>query len=321
MVLDGEAMLLRDRMLVPLDGVIHELLHLATLTAHDVVMMGTPVQLEDRLPALEMVALGEPGIHELRQHPVDRGQANLFPALEQGLVDILGGHVMPVGLLQHLQDLDPGEGYLQTRLLDIGIFHAALLSAHVFRAEIRYYRCHSTPAQNDNHLRMHKFLISTALLAGAVSLTGCSSVGDSLHSLGSVTEIIPRALDKAPLVYRPTIQQGNVVTQEQVNQLKPGMSRRQVRFILGSPTLLDAFHRDRWDYPFTKGVGSTPGEIRYLTVYFDNDRLVRITGDLHPQPADQQKPPEKPVVVKVPDWEPEKKSLLGRAMNSIGLGD
>lgn len=159
------------------------------------------------------------------------------------------------------------------------------------------------------------------MLAGAVTLGGCSSIGDSLHSLGSVTEVIPRALDKAPLIYRPTIQQGNVVTQEEVDQLKPGMSRRQVQFILGSPTLQDAFHRDRWDYPFTKGVGSTPDEEKYLSVFFENDRLVRISGDLHPLPKNEQTPPPKPAVVKVPDWEPENQTLLGKALNKVGLGN
>ncbi len=170
---------------------------------------------------------------------------------------------------------------------------------------------------NDNQLRMHKLLIPCILLLAG----GCSSVGKGLDSLGSVTEIIPRALDKAPLIYRPTILQGNMVTQAQVNKLKPGMSRRQVQFILGSPTLKDAFHRDRWDYPFTQGVGSHPSEYRYLSVFFKDDRLVRITGDYHPQPADQQKPAQKPAVVSVPDWQPENKSLLGRAMETLGIKD
>ena len=166
---------------------------------------------------------------------------------------------------------------------------------------------------------MRRLLISILLAAGGLGLTGCSSIGEGLDKVGGVTEIIPRALDKAPLIYRPTIQQGNVVTQEQVNQLKPGMSRRQVRFILGSPTLKDAFHRDRWDYPYTQGVGSTPSEYRYLSLFFENDRLTRIRGDLHPQPPEERKPVEKPPVVKVPDWEPESKSLVGRALGAVGL--
>ncbi|MFQ5760576.1 MAG: outer membrane protein assembly factor BamE, partial [Acidiferrobacterales bacterium] len=49
-------------------------------------------------------------------------------------------------------------------------------------------------------------------------------------------------------IYRPEVQQGNVVTQEMVSQLKIGMSRRQVRFLLGTPLIEDPFHQDRWDY-------------------------------------------------------------------------
>lgn len=166
---------------------------------------------------------------------------------------------------------------------------------------------------------MQKLLISIAITA-SLSLSGCSTVGDGLESVASVTEIIPRALDKAPLIYRPEIQQGNVITQEQVNKLKPGMSRRQVRFIMGSPTLQDIFHDNRWDYPHTSGVGSTPDKMEYLTVYFEDDRLVRIAGDWHPQPLSEQKPEEKPAVVSVPDWEPESKTLFGRVMQTVGMG-
>ena len=93
------------------------------------------------------------------------------------------------------------------------------------------------------------------------------------------------------------------MTQEQVNGLKPGMSRRQVRFVLGSPTLRDVFHDDRWDYPYTEGVGSNPDEYKYLSIYFEGDKLVRVTGDLHPQPESQQETKPKASVVTVPDYE------------------
>ena len=167
---------------------------------------------------------------------------------------------------------------------------------------------------------MQKLLISITAAASLI-LSGCSSVGDGLRSASSVTDWIPDALDKAPLIYRPTILQGNVVTQEQVNKLKPGMSRRQVRFVLGSPTLRDVFHEDRWDYPYTEGVGSTPDDYKYLSVFFENDRLVRVAGDLHPQaPGEQDKAEKKPTVVSVPDWNPEPTSLWGRALNTVGLG-
>ncbi|UCH53920.1 MAG: outer membrane protein assembly factor BamE [Pseudomonadota bacterium] len=82
-------------------------------------------------------------------------------------------------------------------------------------------------------------------------------------------------------VYRLDVPQGNVVTQEMVDLLKPGMTRNQVRFVLGSPLVTDPFHSDRWDYYYAlrKGTGEV-SESRHLTVYFQDDHLARIGGDI-----------------------------------------
>ncbi len=101
------------------------------------------------------------------------------------------------------------------------------------------------------------------------------------------------------------ILQGNIVTQAQVNRLKPSMPRRQVRFILGTPTLQDVFHANRWDYHYTKGLGSEPNEIKRLTVYFDEDALSYIDGDVKIQPEVEREPTKRMTVVKVPDLEKE----------------
>jgi outer membrane protein assembly factor BamE len=76
--------------------------------------------------------------------------------------------------------------------------------------------------------------------------------------------------------YRMDIVQGNVVTQEQVARIKPGMTRLQVRDALGSPMLTDIFHADRWDYIFTIRRQGTPPQRRDVVVYFKGDRLDRI---------------------------------------------
>lgn len=82
-------------------------------------------------------------------------------------------------------------------------------------------------------------------------------------------------------VYRMDVQQGNVLTADRLEQLKPGLSRSQVRFVLGTPLVTDPFHPDRWDYvySFRRG-GSDETEVRRLTLYFQNDALSRIVGDL-----------------------------------------
>ena len=83
--------------------------------------------------------------------------------------------------------------------------------------------------------------------------------------------------------YWANIQQGNWITQEQIALLQPGMTREQVRFALGSPTLTSVLHADRWDYPyfFKPGYGE-PSE-RKFTVYFQNDIVARWEGDAQPE--------------------------------------
>jgi outer membrane protein assembly factor BamE len=82
-------------------------------------------------------------------------------------------------------------------------------------------------------------------------------------------------------VHTMEIQQGNYLTQEMVSKLQPGMTRDQVRFVLGTPLLVDIFHDNRWDYVYRRRrADSREVEERRLSVFFDNDRLVRLEGDV-----------------------------------------
>ena len=87
--------------------------------------------------------------------------------------------------------------------------------------------------------------------------------------------------------YRMEIQQGNFVTQEMVAQLKPGMTREQVRFVLGTPLVVDPFHAERWDYVFSRTPeNSTQYEQRRITVFFDGSGVLqRMEGDVVSSPA------------------------------------
>jgi len=82
--------------------------------------------------------------------------------------------------------------------------------------------------------------------------------------------------------YRADIQQGNVVTPETVSALKLGMTKRQVRYALGTPLIADPFHKDRWDYIYSLQKGNGARSQQRLTVIFRNDALVTIEGDLAP---------------------------------------
>ncbi len=93
-----------------------------------------------------------------------------------------------------------------------------------------------------------------------------------------------------PWVYRIDIDQGNIITQEMVDQLKPGLTRDQVKYVMGSPLVVDPFHPDRWDYVYTlrKGDGSRKRE--QLSVFFRDDILISLSGDFLPASARTSSP-------------------------------
>jgi outer membrane protein assembly factor BamE len=105
---------------------------------------------------------------------------------------------------------------------------------------------------------------AAACCAIVALVSGCAS----LHTDGNFLGFL------AP--YRIDIVQGNVVTKEQLDRLRPGMSRVQVRDTLGSPLLTDLFHADRWDYVFTIRMPGTEPQRRAVVVVFDGDRLMKV---------------------------------------------
>jgi outer membrane protein assembly factor BamE len=116
------------------------------------------------------------------------------------------------------------------------------------------------------------------LLGGLLVLPGCSSVRERLPDMPSIGSLVTP--------YKIDIQQGNVVTREQAQALKPGMPRAQVRDILGSPLLTSVFHGDRWDYVFTFRRQGQPLQERKLTVFFNGEVVQRVESDELPTEAE-----------------------------------
>ncbi|WP_396267310.1 outer membrane protein assembly factor BamE [Ideonella sp.] len=112
------------------------------------------------------------------------------------------------------------------------------------------------------------WLRSAAAIAGLLAMTGCAQFSNTMS--GGVTSLITP--------YRVEIVQGNVVTREQADLIKPGMSRTQVRDVLGSPMLADPFHAERWDYVFTMRRQGTEPQQRTVVVEFDGDRVKTLTA-------------------------------------------
>lgn len=86
--------------------------------------------------------------------------------------------------------------------------------------------------------------------------------------------------------YKMDIQQGNAVTPKMMMQLRPGMSKSQVRFIMGTPLLVDSFHTDRWDYFYQMRKEGKIIEQRRVTLEFEGDALKRVRGDVIPAGGD-----------------------------------
>lgn len=82
--------------------------------------------------------------------------------------------------------------------------------------------------------------------------------------------------------YKLDIPQGNIVTEDMAAKLKPGMTRAQVRFALGSPMVADPFHADRWDYIYRTTENGKSKDGRHLTVWFKGDILERWEGTTLP---------------------------------------
>ena len=88
-------------------------------------------------------------------------------------------------------------------------------------------------------------------------------------------------------VYKLDINQGNYITSDQVEKLKVGQTRQQVRAVLGTPMLADAFHANRWDYPYEFNRLGRTLERRQFTVYFVDDKVARWEGDeMPPSPVE-----------------------------------
>lgn len=102
------------------------------------------------------------------------------------------------------------------------------------------------------------------LLCFSFALAACSSTPES----------------RTWITYRIDVRQGNLVTQEMASQLKPGLTKDQVRFILGTPMVADVFHADRWDYiyRFRPGRDFSETEQRHLVVFFEKGKLARVGG-------------------------------------------
>jgi outer membrane protein assembly factor BamE len=116
---------------------------------------------------------------------------------------------------------------------------------------------------------MLKLIVILTAVLTANLLTGCSTL-------------------QFPGVYKITVEQGNVITQEMVDQLKPGMSTEQVEYIMGTPLIKDTFDSQRWDYLYSITKGGDPRTQQRISIFFKNEQLQYFTGDFVPTETNEQ---------------------------------
>ena len=122
---------------------------------------------------------------------------------------------------------------------------------------------------------------------------------ETFSNFSGAGDLVTDALNDWSLLYRADVQQGNVITQEMMDKVQIGMDKRQVRYALGTPVLVDVFHQERWDYLYWLKIPGEETVLKTLTLYFDNGYLDRITGDYEPEQSINEE--EKRVVVDVPE--------------------
>ncbi|KJS09964.1 MAG: membrane protein [Gammaproteobacteria bacterium BRH_c0] len=107
----------------------------------------------------------------------------------------------------------------------------------------------------------------------------------ALALLFSLTLVSGCSYFQFPGIHRVEVQQGNIITQDMVNQLRPGMTKSQVRFIMGTPLVADSFHQNRWDYYYSVKKSNDELKREQVTVYFSEGKLTNIRGDYAPAGA------------------------------------
>ena len=158
-------------------------------------------------------------------------------------------------------------------------------------------------------------LIALAVLAGALS--GCAV--DKPLTMPEMPELpslarVPSVAD-LPFVYKVNIQQGNVITQEMLAQLRIGMDKKKVNFVMGSPIIMDTFHGNRWDYLFTEQIDGGRPKRRRITLFFENELLARIEGDVVPAAGQIAVDTRQDMTVDVPKI--EKKNVVTRIAEAV----
>lgn len=247
------------------DDFVGELAHLAAFHAKNMIVMVTPVQLENGISAFEMKALHQPRRFELGQNPVDGSQTNFLTLFQKVFVNIFGREMVLRNrrVFQHFQNLYPRQRHLEAGVSDFLSFQCVISEKRVMPLRMGYDFVFDV-ADRSWHFYMRKLVI---IITYFISML--------LISCATIKRVTPS-------VSKVDVDQGNIVTQEMVDQLHPHMTKQQVQFIMGTPLLIDVFHQKRWDYIYSQHPGGDVRTQKRISLFFDDERLAGVQGDFRP---------------------------------------
>ena len=254
----GKATILGDFNLTLLDFGIVKFFDPATLQAYQMVVMRGACKLKNCFATFKMVALKQSCLFELCQYPIDGGKTDILAFTNQCSVNIFCRKMSHRTALEQAQYSKSRQSGFQAH----GFKIVRLAHSYVHPISYLLYDITLSLLWKPYAAAMRAKILTLLVL---LLVAGCSSVPS--------------------LLYKIEIQQGNVITQEMVDKLKPGMTRAQVRFALGSPMISDAFHDNRWDYVYRLEQRGQLIEQRKLTAFFEDDKLVRTDGTFAPSVA------------------------------------
>ncbi len=238
------------------------------------VVVLTFVELINGLAAFKMVAAQNPRLLELGEYTVDRGQTDVGVVMQQVSKNIFGRHVPLRAALENLQDFQTGQGGFEAVVFEfVDLAHGGVRGVWQTDRNLKLpLQCPDHIGPTSTMTAPLNFRALRVWLAGLV-------LGASLVGCGNIHRDTFRP-------YVPEVVQGNFVSKEQRQALRPGMVRAQVRDILGTPLVASLFHADRWDYAFSiQRQGVAPQHFR-LTLLFKGDVLEQIESDILPSEAE-----------------------------------
>lgn len=265
MVLDLVTVLPGDLSLNLLDSLVEKLDHFTGIETHHVIVVITIRELEDGRAALEVVSRDEPRALELREDTVHGRKPELLTGFEQRAINRFRGQMALFALLEDLQDLEPRRSDLQSDVAKILPFHCLLRCVKwgMIRGSIMDQSRSALHLAPRVGMRLESGRRSRAVLAALCAALVVISAGGC--------------------AFRMDVQQGNIVELDDLNQVREGMTRSQVQFLLGSPLISDPFHADRWDYTYFYRQGRRRDVSRHwVTIHFEDDRVVRIETRIPP---------------------------------------